>query len=539
MPDNHLEHAPGVLTRVAERVAARRFGLEPATTRYRVTAGLSVPMRDGVTLLADHYAPVTNSPSGTLLLRGPYSRDALPIRVMLGLYATRGYHVVLQSTRGNFGSSGVFDPGFSEVQDGADTVEWLRRQPWFTGTFSTVGGSYLGFTQLALLASAPAELTTSVVTMGPHAIGHAAWGTGTFALHDFLTWAYQMAWHEQGGFLSQLVRSALTPRKFRPVIGELPLGNAADTILGDGARWYDEWLTNTDPAGEYWRGRSVDFRAAHQPVLLIGGWQDLFFDQTMQEFRMLREQGADVALVVGPWTHGEGGGMAVRESMEWLAGRRREQPVRICVTGDGGWRDLPDWPPVSTDTTFYPDQESTLAEAPPVGGAPIRFVFDPADPTPTIGGRLLAGSAAGSRDDTALAARDDVLAFTGRELVADVEVIGVPYVEIEHSADTPSADVSVRISDVDPKGRSHNITDGYLSVGPDSHRPLRIDFDPIAHRFRAGHRIRLTVAGGSFPRFARNLGTGEPLATGSRFVRSTHVVTPGASTRLVLPISEP
>ena len=169
---------------MAERILARRFGLGPATTHYRVRHAVPMPMRDGINLLADHYAPMTSSPAGTLLLRGPYARDALPTKVTIGLYASRGYHVVLQSTRGSFGSGGVFEPGHGEVEDGADTVSWLR-QPLFTGTFATVGGSYLGFTQLALLADPPPELTTAVVTMGPHAIGHAAWGTGSSPCRTF------------------------------------------------------------------------------------------------------------------------------------------------------------------------------------------------------------------------------------------------------------------------------------------------------------------------------------------------------------------
>jgi putative CocE/NonD family hydrolase len=156
-------------------------------------------MRDGVNLLADHYAPMTSSPAGTLLLRGPYARDALPTKVTIGLYASRGYHVVLQSTRGSFGSGGVFEPGHGEVEDGADTVSWLRRQPWFTGTFATVGGSYLGFTQLALLADPPPELTTARGDDGaarhrPCGVGH-----GFVALSNFLTWGHQITWHEHGG----------------------------------------------------------------------------------------------------------------------------------------------------------------------------------------------------------------------------------------------------------------------------------------------------------------------------------------------------
>ena len=522
------------MTRLAERVVTKRMRLGPATTRYTVSRGLRVPMRDGVELIADHYAPQTSEPAGTLLFRGPYTRAALPTRVTVGTYASRGYHVVLQSTRGSFGSGGIFDPGYGEVEDGADTVSWLRQQPWFTGTFATVGGSYLGFTQWALLVDPAPELSTSVVTMGPHDIGKASWGTGSFALSDFLTWGYQMAWHERGGSVRQLVRSTLTPRRLRPVLDTLPLAAAADAAMGGGSPFYESWLEHADASGDYWRGRAVPIGAQRKPVLLIGGWQDLFFDQTIAQFVELRDRGADVALVVGPWTHGEGGGEAIRESLEWLAGNRRADPVRIFVTGDGGWRDLPDWPPPSTDAVLYPQPGSGLGDAPSTDAAPLRFVYDPADPTPTVGGRLLSAPAAGYRDDTALAERADVLAFTGAELAADLEVIGVPHVELAHSADTPSADVFVRISEVDREGRSRNVSDGFLRLRPGKRSPVRIDFDPIAHRFRAGHRIRLLIAGGSFPRFARNPGTGEPLATAAELMASTHTLD-CAGSRLVLP----
>lgn len=522
-----------MLERFAEQVAARRFDLAPATTGYRVTRGLSVPMRDGVNLVADHYAPTTDTPAGTLLLRGPYGRDSLPARVTVGLYAARGYHVLFQSTRGTFGSGGAFEPCHGEVADGADTVDWLRRQPWFTGSFATVGGSYLGFTQLALLADPTPEHATAVVTMGPHDLGMAGWSTGAFALSNFATWGYQLAWHEEGGWLRQLVRTARMPRRLRPVFDALPLGAADDAILGESSQRYREWLDMPDPADPYWRGRAVDFGAARQPVLLIGGWQDLFFEQTLEQYRVLRQRGVDVALVIGPWTHGEGGGTAIKESMEWIAGRRRPHPVRIFVTGDGGWRDLSEWPPPTTSTTLHLHPGGKLAHQPQADVDPVQFVYDPADPTPAIGGRLLMIAAAGYRDDGALAERSDTLTFTGPALDGDVEVIGVPHVELVHHTDRPSADVAVRISDVDPKGNSRNVSDGYVRVGPEA-SPLRVELDAIAHRFRSGHRIRLTIAGGSFPRYPRNLGTGEPDATGREAVRTTHVVDCARST-LVLP----
>lgn len=90
-------------------------------------------MRDGVQLVADHYAPATSQPVGTLLVRGPYGRRFPFSLVFARIYAARGYHVVLQSVRGTFGSGGVFEPMVNEAADGADTVAWLREQPWFTG----------------------------------------------------------------------------------------------------------------------------------------------------------------------------------------------------------------------------------------------------------------------------------------------------------------------------------------------------------------------------------------------------------------------
>jgi uncharacterized protein len=149
------------------RAVGRLLGLPRASTRYTVSR-VRVPMRDGVELVADHYAPTTSSPAGTLLVRGPYGRGFPFALVYARLYAARGYHVVLQSVRGTFGSAGEFEPMVNEAADGADTAVWLRQQPWFTGRFGTVGVSYLGFTQWALLSDPPPELAAAVITAGPH-----------------------------------------------------------------------------------------------------------------------------------------------------------------------------------------------------------------------------------------------------------------------------------------------------------------------------------------------------------------------------------
>jgi hypothetical protein len=163
------------------------------------------------------------------------------------------------------------------------------------------------------------------------------------------------------------------------------------------------------------------------------------------------------------------------------------------------------------------------AEAAPPGAEAATFTYDPAEPTPTIGGRALIPPF-GYADDSALAQRSDVLAFTGPPLPVPFEVVGTPVAELAHRTDRP-ADLFVRISEVDPKGRSGNVSEAFLRLDP-GHRDgvVRVELDPVAHRFAAGNRIRLLVAGGSFPRWERNLGTSEPAGTSVTMVASHHSV---------------
>ena len=536
--------------RLAERALGRVLRLPPATTDYTVDRSTAVPMRDGVTLLADHYAPATDAPAGTILVRAPYGRGLAASILYARVYASRGYHAVVQSTRGTYGSGGDFEPGMREVDDGADTVAWLREQPWFTGRFATVGLSYLGFTQWALLVDPPPELAAAVITVGPHDFGEAVWGSGAFTLSDFLSWSDLVANQEDPRRIRAAVKAATATRRLRPVLDDLPLGAAGRTLLGEGAPWYESWVENSDVAADFWHPARLDaaLDQAQVPVLLVGGWQDIFIGQTLEQYRRLREAGVDVALTVGPWTHMQvttkGARASTGESLDWighyLAGTPLRRPSRVRVYVNGcGWRNLAQWPPVSSEKGLYLRPGAALDdEPPPADGSPTRFTYDPAHPTPTVGGRLLS-AAAGYRNDSRLAARPDVATFTGLPLENDLEIIGTPVVELAHTADNPYADVFVRISDVDEKGRSRNVTEGFVRLGPVAATPVRIQLDAVGHRFPARHRIRLLVAGGSHPRFARNLGTGEPPLTGSRFSPSTHVIAhgKGGTSRLMLPVT--
>ncbi len=537
--------------------------LPPPTTDYAVHRNLAVPMRDGVHLLADHYQPLTDRPQGTILVRGPYGR-AFPFSLVYArIYAARGYHVLFQSVRGTFGSGGTFVPMVHEVSDAADTVAWLRAQSWFTGTFATLGLSYLGFTQWALLSDPPPELAAAVVAVGPHDLYTSTWGSGAFALNDFLGWADMMA-HQQQGPGRRLSYQVNATRRMRRAVRGVPLGEAGRALLGDRSPWYESWLAHPNRADPFWAPMTMAaaLRRCTVPVLLLTGWQDVFLDQSIEQFNQLRERGVDVAMTVGPWTHDQmvtrGTGVTATETLSWLSshlsGRAepmspsprpaarpspRPAPVRIRTTGraDRGWTGLPDWPPAADAQILHPQPGGLLSVvAPAADSRASTFRYDPRRPTPTVGGRLLSRRS-GYRDDSALARRSDVLAFTGAPLPAGITVCGSPIVELDYHCDNPHFDVFVRVSEVDDRGRSRNVSDGFRRFSTVPERLIRLELDPIAHRFSAGSRLRILIAGGSHPRFARNLGTGEPAIGGSRMVACTHTLRHGELSRLILPVA--
>ncbi|MBO0703439.1 MAG: CocE/NonD family hydrolase, partial [Candidatus Dormibacteraeota bacterium] len=309
------------------------------------------------------------------------------------------------------------------------------------------------------------------------------------------------------------------------------------------------WLQH-EPGDEYWR--PLDFRpllGEHRvPTSFVGGWYDYFLPYLLEDFQKLAEAGADTRLVVGPWPHSSGAGMLAgfREGLAWFdlhlrgqAERREPARVRIEVMGGGGRRELDAWPPPAASLCWHLQPGGGLAETPSWASEPDRFRYDPGDPTPAVGGTSLSSNS-GPRDNRALEGRSDVLTYTTAPLEEDLEVIGRVFAELHMTSSTPHFDVFARLCDVDPGGRSVNVCDGIMRCGPGTAQPVRVELWPTAHRFARGHRVRLQVSGGSHPRFARNLGTGEPLATGTRLEASDRAVyhDPGGPSRLTLSVVE-
>ncbi|MEM3162443.1 MAG: CocE/NonD family hydrolase, partial [Candidatus Bathyarchaeia archaeon] len=178
------------------------------TYTVHVERDIKVVMSDGAVLLADRYYPRKGGKRPVLLVRSPYGR-----RGFFGLFfgrilAERGFQVLIQSCRGTFGSGGMFDPFRQEQAEGLATVEWMKKQDWFPGSFGTVGPSYLGYVQWAIGRDAGPELKAMAILVSCSDMGLHQCKGGSFTLEDALTWTYQI--HSQEKKLSFLRLIALS-----------------------------------------------------------------------------------------------------------------------------------------------------------------------------------------------------------------------------------------------------------------------------------------------------------------------------------------
>jgi uncharacterized protein len=505
-----------------------------------------------------------------VLVRTPYGRSG-PTALIARTVAGYGFRVVVQSCRGTFDSGGVFEPLRREREDGLDAIDWLRHQPWYTGAFAMYGPSYVGFTQWAVAADAGPDLKALATSVTAASFRDATYSGGGFSLDTVLTWSAILDAQRRPA-TEALVDLLRGQPRLKRALAHPVLAEADALAVGATVPHFQEWLRETADDSAYWLERGHQHRVAEveAPVLMVGGWYDIFLPWQLVDHAVLRAAGRTPRLVIGPWHHGSLGLLlaSVRESVRFLrehlrgevgtpvapaahgvtagaAGPHRgsasQSRVLVHIGGSGEWRELPDWPPahgvqewfLATDGGLTPDREPQAGRR--------EFRYDPAHPTPAVGGPRLNGAVAGVRDNRALEARPDVLVYTGEPLAAPLEVIGPVRALIRTTSSAPSFDVFVRVCDVAPNGRSENLCDGLVRVTGDPHgeHEVAVDLWPVAHVFRPGHRIRVQVSGGAHPRWSRNPGTGAALAESGPMVAAERAVLAGSVLRLPLAEVQP
>ncbi len=539
---------------ITSQLVGRFLKLPPAETRnVGVKRNIGVPMRDGVNLLADHFVPVGLGRRPSILVRSPYGRSGFWSALYGRPFAERGFQVLIQSCRGTFGSGGVFDPFRQEHDDGMDTLDWIKGQDWFTGELLMMGPSYLGMVQWATAPYAGPELKAIAPQITASEFANPQHPGGAYTLDDTLGWAYQISNQESRySFLSML--TGRQQRKLKPALAHLPLNESDQIGIGKTVPFFQSFLEHV-PGDDWWQpaDHSAHVADVTAPANFVTGWYDIFLPWQLRDYEVLQAAGRNPYLLVGPWSHGAppSFGPSVREALTWFRAHAlgdrsqlREAPVRLYVMGSGKWRDFDVWPPREMQLqNWYLQPGGGLGTETPAESEPDNYRYDPADPTPSVGGALL-GADAGAKDNRALEQRRDVLVYTSAPLDRDLEVIGPVAAEIYVRSSLEHTDFFARICDVAPDGKSTNITDGIQRLTPGSRTPaadgsscVRIELWPTANCFLRGHRVRVLIASGAHPRFARNTGSGEPLATATtlRVADQTIYHDPTHPSHLILP----
>ena len=252
-------------------------------------------------------------------------------------------------------------------------------------------------------------------------------------------------------------------------------------------------------------------------------------------------------------------GATLRDGAGWLRAHllgdprlKRPEAVRVYVTGErtgGGWRSLESWPPPGTGERrlwLASGGRLSYAGAGATGTGGDSYRYDPEDPTPSLGGPVLLARDP-VVDNHELEERSDVLHYSSAPLPESLEAIGPVSVELWVRTSSPYFDLFARVCDVDRRAVSRNVCDALQRVTPEVFEPSedgswRVAFDlwPIAHRFAAGHSIRLQISSGAHPRYARNPGTGEDPMTGTRLQAVEVEVLRDADhpSALILPVAE-
>jgi putative CocE/NonD family hydrolase len=513
-----------------ERIPSTTPSGSPAVYNVTVDITLRIPTRSGVTLGATIARPNTTEPVPVLVTYHPY-RGAWEGTVGYDAryYAERGYAFVYLHARGSGNSEGASVDEYTaeETADGYDAVEWLAAQNWCNGSVGMLGASYSGFTALqvaalappTLKAIAPAYFTDRRYTDDCHYKGGCLRG-----YYDTLTYG-----------LSMVAMNALPP---------YPLA------VGDA--WADMWrrrLEESEPyllkwiehpvEDDYWAqgsviGRYDQIRAAS---FLIGGWNDGYPNPPLRTFQALT---VPKKLLVGPWSHtypdrshcgpridiyfellrwwdrwlkGIENGVEKEPKVQIYA-REFEPPVQDRTLIAGAWFVGDDLPAGAATTWNLGDGElSPNPSSPSRSGEGELTEVDRFEylPAASVNGGLWDGGSAyclpgDQRPDEARAVN-----YTSAPLAEDLLIFGRPNVSLVISADVPVLPLAARLCDVGPDGTSVLVTKGILNLtrvdGMDAPRPLvpgepvhvTLDLEATCWRFRAGHRVRLSVNGSDFP----------------------------------------
>jgi len=444
---------------------------------------VKVTMRDGIRLSTNIYRPNTSDTFPVLLARSPYGNGGAGNRDA-HYFASRGYVVVVQDTRGRGESEGIFNANQHEALDGYDTQQWIGEQAWCNGKIGTFGGSYVGFTQWMPAQFQSPYLVTMVPTVTFSDLHDVVYQNGAFRLDLFTPWSIEMTRPYNLNY-SELAG------KMDSILLTLPLIEQ-DRAMGWRVSFLRDWLLH--PKRDlFWKRTSVgNYNNIKASVYNIGGWYDILLGGTIENYKKMTAPGIDPGissgqkLLIGPWIHNMGrqeigeldfGEESAFKSTEirlrWFDsqlkgldnGIMEEPPVKIFVMGINQWRHENEWPLARTDYRNYYfhsrgnantlEGDGRLVTKPSKKDSQDKFDYHPEDPVPTVG-------TMGPFDQRSVEGRQDVLVYTTPPLKKDLEVTGPVKAVIYASSSAENTDFTAKLVDVHPDGMAIRICEGII-----------------------------------------------------------------------------
>jgi len=578
-------------------VSPRAFGVQPLISGDIVIQH-DVPMktRDGVILRADVYRPNSSEKFPVILMRTPYDKSVNWAVSPVFKMVPRGYVVIIQDVRGRYASEGEWYPFKHEQADGFDTVEWAAALPYSDGKVGMMGASYVGATQMLAAIGQPPHLAAIAPNMTASNY-HDGWTyqSGAFEQWFNQNWTSQLGQNTLQHLITQntnaLVGTRALPLVNYPIFnfGQLPADAQLTATL---APYYLDWLAHPD-YDDYWKQWSIEehFSSITVPMLQVGGWYDIFNAGSLRNYMGAKAHGSSDAARTQQHLLIEIGGHAgfgrhigdvdfgphatenvyVEVILDWydflFKGVKNqfavEKPVKVFVMGANEYREEDDWPPPQAQSTKYflhsggkansLSGDGLLSASAPKSEPADSYVYDPTNPVPTVGGPLCCDEEhmlPGPRDQRAVENRKDVLIYSTGPLANDLEVTGPVTADLFVRSSAADTDFTAKLVDVWPDGFAQDLTEGILRMryrdsvehaslmNPGQVYQISLDLWATSNVFLRGHSLRLEVSSSNFPRFDRNLNTGEDINFARTLVAASNAVLHDAQhpSSLVLPI---
>lgn len=504
-------------------VIASKLNWRPSQYYVEEDKKVKIDVGDNETLIADVYRPKNLKSAPTILVRIPLDDNFKGnfLSNLLGrLWGSRGYNVVIQGVRGRYGSFGEHIPFQSEREDGIKTIEWLNQQDWHNGKIGMWGGSYFGYTQWVLSDQKELGFAAMFTQISSSDNYNMFYEGGAFGLESALFWA------------SRSYTSEDTPQSYETLSKGYKVSDISrsdDESVQD-IPFFNDWVKHTTK-DDYWESADGSARSKklEVPIYMMAGWYDAYLSTQIEDFNNIQTHSSkEIAeacrLVIGPWSHANTEVMpngyedenyryaSIRPSLDWFdhhlqnSKKDIDGKVRIFVMGINEWRTEDSFPLKRTNyTRLYLGSDFTLSfDTTPTDS--IQYHYDPANPAPSIGGRVL-GNRAGPKDQSKLYSRDDVCLFKSEVIRKDLEVTGNIQLELFVSSSSNNTDFTAKLVDIYPDGRCIIISEGILrkNYSSNTKEKITVKLNATSNVFLRGHRVGLEISSSSHPRYARNL----------------------------------